>query len=77
MSKKLAVLSFERAKAAPLKLAIVSHQVPFWPPDLLAPCIQNIEALSFDHYAHVIKLKKVLPNFPQSTPSLQIGRAHV
>jgi len=69
-SRRLAVLSLERAKAAPLKFTICDHGEPYWPPDLLAPYIQNIEALSFER-AWVFKLKKVLPNFPQSMPSLR------
>jgi len=69
-SRRLAVLSLERAKAAPLKLTVSDDDEPYWLPDLLAPCIQNTEALSVQ-CPSAIELKKVLPNFPQSMPSLR------
>jgi len=69
-SRRLAALSLERAKAAPLKLTVFRVEEPYWLPDLLAPCIQNTEVLSVQR-AWNIDLKKVLPNFPQSMPSLR------
>jgi len=69
-SRRLAVLSLERAKAAPLKLTIFRDDEPHWLPDLLAPHIQNTEALSVGRPS-AIDLKKVVLDFPQSMPSLR------
>jgi len=71
-SRRLAVLSLERVRGASpsVKLTICRDGEPHWLPDLLAPCIQNTESLSVQR-AWAIKLKKVLPNFPQSMPSLR------
>ena len=68
--RRLAVLSLERAKAAPLKLTIWHIGEDHWLPDLLVPCIQNIEVLSADR-TRAIELKKVFPDFPQSMSSLR------
>jgi len=69
-SRRLAALSLERAKAAPLKLTIHYGTKPHWLPDLLVPCIQNTEVLSIG-CSSATELKKILPNFPQSMPSLR------
>ena len=63
-------MSLERAKAAPLKLAVLRAQESYWLPELLAPCIQNTEVLSVQ-FAWAIDLERILPDFPQSMPSLR------
>ena len=68
-SRRLAVLSLERAKAAPLKLTVSRVGEHHWLLNPLAPCMQNTEALSVE-CTSAIKLKELL-NFPQSMPSLR------
>ncbi|KAF9784681.1 hypothetical protein BJ322DRAFT_1065842 [Thelephora terrestris] len=67
---KLAKLSLERAKAAPL--AIHLHvQLDRKFVDLLRSHVESIESLSYRGYSVLGGLIKALPNFPKSTPKLR------
>ena len=63
-------LSLERAKAAPLQVALDIKEDPesFYP---LAPYVQNIDTLRVFSSTTIEKLRQAIPNFPQSTPNLR------
>ena len=70
-SKDLAALSLERAKAAALEVHLnVDRDDPGFV-DLLTPYTQNIGTLRFTSFATIEKLRRALPEFPQSTPNLR------
>ena len=72
-SKRLAELSFQRAKATPLDIRLDMAQINKTPgfSDLLAPHVQNTEILRIDSSASTQELAQTLPNFPQSMPNLR------
>ena len=69
----LAVLSLQRAKAAPLDVRLEMAQTREIPgfPDLLASRIQNTEALLVCSDSPIQEFAQIFPNFPQSTPNLR------
>ncbi|KAF9649543.1 hypothetical protein BDM02DRAFT_3186179 [Thelephora ganbajun] len=69
--KKLAALSLERAKVAPLTVYLMVHTRSPGFLDLLLPHTQNIVFLSVASFSTIEELTQVLPNFPKSMPNLR------
>ena len=63
-------LSLERVKAAPLQVFLDTNGDPesFYP---LASHVKNIDTLRVLRSTTIKKLKRAIPNFPQSTPNLR------
>ena len=72
-NENLAVLSLQRAKAAPLNIHLDMTQTRKIPgfSDLLASHIHNTETLHVCFYPAIQKLTRIFPNFPQSMPILK------
>jgi len=70
---RLAKLSLERCRAAPLKLWLDASQArsnpSFW--DLMTPFAQTTETLRLGPLSSIEELAQILPNFPQSMPNLR------
>lgn len=69
----MAVVSLERAKAAPLKISLNmrfdAELTSF--PDAIVPYLQNIRTLAVVFLPSTEKFTTMFPNFPQSMPSLR------
>ena len=71
LSKGLAALSLERAKAVSLEVHFDAHIADPGTFGLLAPYVQNIETLRVTGPTNIKRLTRALPKFPQSTPNLR------
>ena len=71
--KRLAALSLQRAKAAPLEVYLDVSQPGPGPKffKLIDPYIQNIKTLHFSGFQKVKTLTGILRNFPRLSPNLQ------
>jgi len=73
-SERLAALSLERSKEAPLQIYLDMNQVRKKPGSvgLVTPYIHNVEALVFKNLVTVDDIIGTFPNFPQTMPNLRL-----
>ena len=72
-------MALERSKAAPLTMDLSMDNIKEWPgfPNLIKPHIQKTTILRFGALTTVDDLSQTLPDFPQSTPNLQVLILHL
>lgn len=72
-NEDMAVVSLQRAKAAPLKISFNMRWDTDCPsfPDIIRPYLQNTRTLAVDLIPSIEKFASMFPNFPQSMPGLQ------
>ena len=71
LRKGLTALTLQRVKAASLKVHLDADPRDLGSFDLLAPYAQNINTLWIMGPTTIEKLRRVLPDFPRSTPNLR------